>query len=529
MTRFLDTASTAADSPKHSPWDSSTDVAQVSAFKEDFYDDDIPILAQAPVMTREASEAKIHNMLSKEPTHASVNEDGQTALHLAAMEDEYLTQEVLARASNIPIEIDVRNWEGETPLMCAINAGNAETVRLLLKNHADVNATDNKQSTPLHLAALNDKSGTMIQLLLRGNADTELRDELGLTPLFVAAFHGNDAAARCLVEHGAKHQAKETDGFTALHYATMHPNHTFMARLLNAKGPDFEAFYDLSTYNLSIQPSSDTAAKRRSLIVRTLLEHGADIEACSQGFTPLHIAAVTAQEPVVNALLENGASAKGATVICAYWGLLTSTVKLLLEKGADIGVTDMRWNKPALTWTAELGSPSTLEVLLQHGANVQHRDAHASALHYASGNARTECVKLLLGSGSADLGLRDHQHKTPLLRVTAGSSRYFLAGRWWTPTSDDRKDTAVLLLDAGSNAAAKDIWGRAAIHYAATYGYLGALKAIVERGGDPDILDEKGHTPLDRAQESGNVDVVTYLKRQKHMKKLAEATKEERA
>ena len=232
---------------------------------------------------------------------------------------------------------------------------------------------------------------------------------------------------------------------------------------------------------------------------------------------------MTAQESVVNALLEKGASALGTTVICAYWGLSTSTVKVLLENGANIHVTDKRWNKPALTWTAELGSPSTLKVLLQHDANVQHRDEHASALHYASGNARTECVKLLLGSGGADLGLRDHQNKTPLLRVTAGSSRYFLAGRWWIPTSDDRKNTAILLLDAGSDVSAKDIWGRAAIHYAATYGYLGALKAIVERGGDPDILDEKGSTALDCAQERGNADVVTYLKRQKRMKK--ESTK----
>ena len=104
-------------------------------------------------------------MLSKETTLASVNEDGQTALHLAAVQDEYLTQDVLARGSDI--DINVRNWEGETPLMCAINAEKLEIVRLLLKNHADINAMDDKQSTPLHLAALKDKSGTVTQLFLR--------------------------------------------------------------------------------------------------------------------------------------------------------------------------------------------------------------------------------------------------------------------------------------------------------------------------------------------------------------------------
>jgi ankyrin repeat protein len=38
--------------------------------------------------------------------------------------------------------------------MCAINAKNETTITLLLKNNADVNATDNQQATCLHLAAL---------------------------------------------------------------------------------------------------------------------------------------------------------------------------------------------------------------------------------------------------------------------------------------------------------------------------------------------------------------------------------------
>lgn len=37
-----------------------------------------------------------------------------------------------------------------------------------------------------------------------------------------------------------------------------------------------------------------------------LSEHGADIHISSKGFTPLQIAAVTAQDPVVNALLKQG-------------------------------------------------------------------------------------------------------------------------------------------------------------------------------------------------------------------------------
>jgi ankyrin repeat protein len=52
-----------------------------------------------------------------------------------------------------------------------------------------------------------------------------------------------------------------------------------------------------------------------------LLERGADMNVCGEGFTPLQIAAATAQDSIVNALLDKGASAKGVTVICAHWGL----------------------------------------------------------------------------------------------------------------------------------------------------------------------------------------------------------------
>jgi ankyrin repeat protein len=522
MTRFLETASTAVDSPTHSPWASPTDAAQVSSFNEDLDGHDGSDLTSAPTLTREDNESEIRHMLAKEPPHGFVNEDGQTALHLAATQDEYLTRHVVGHG----FDIDIRNLDGETPLMCAVNAENIETVTLLLKNHAEVNAVDDKQRTCLHLAALKDKSGSITQLLLRRNPDTELVDEIGLTPLFVAAFNGNDAVAHQLLKHGAKHEASELGGFTALHYAAMQANHAFMSRLLDARGPDFEAFYEPSIYSLPTQPSRDTIFKRRALIVGMLLEHSADIHICSKGFTPLQIAAATAQELIVNALLEKGASAQRVTVICAYWGLSSDTVKLLLERGANLEATDMRWNKPALTWHAEIGSSATVEVLLRHGASVHHQDIQgASALHYASANARTESVKLLLQS-SAEPNLRDLEGKTPLTRLTSPPmGRFYLAGRWWNPTPIDRTDTAILLFDAGCDPSVKDVHGRAAIHYAASNGYLGVLEVIVDRGGDWEILDERGCTPLDRAQQRGHVDVVRFLKRKKFMRERGEGRK----
>jgi ankyrin repeat protein len=103
--------------------------------------------------------------------------------------------------------------------MCAINAKNETTITLLLKNNADVNATDNQQATCLHLAALKDKNGSIIQLLLRHKPDIERKNDLRLTPLFLAAFSGNGAVTRWLLLSGAESETKEAYRYGALHYA----------------------------------------------------------------------------------------------------------------------------------------------------------------------------------------------------------------------------------------------------------------------------------------------------------------------
>lgn len=290
MTRFLETASTVIESPTHSPWASPTDVAQVSTFDGNVDDNDYYDIDRLPTLAKQDNEPEIRHMLAQEQAHTFMNGDGQTALHLAVKQDACLTRDVLGHG----VDINIRNVNGETPLMCAVNVENVDTVTILLKNHADINAIDDQQATCLHLTASKDESGSMTQLLLRHNPDIEIMDGMGLTPLFLAAFNGNDAVVHQLLKFGAEPEAKESDGFNALHYACMQVNHVFMRRLLDKRGLDFEAFYELSIYGLPADPSHSTISKRRAQIVHSLLAHGANVHASSNGFTPLHISVSTA-------------------------------------------------------------------------------------------------------------------------------------------------------------------------------------------------------------------------------------------
>ena len=53
---------------------------------------------------------------------------------------------------SFPIDIDKRDSYGKTALHCAVSAGQVNTVRYLLHNHANPNVKDHREEAPLHAA-----------------------------------------------------------------------------------------------------------------------------------------------------------------------------------------------------------------------------------------------------------------------------------------------------------------------------------------------------------------------------------------
>ena len=49
-------------------------------------------------------------------------------------------------------EIDKRDSYGKTALHCSVSAGQVDTVKYLLYNHADPNIKDHREEAPLHVA-----------------------------------------------------------------------------------------------------------------------------------------------------------------------------------------------------------------------------------------------------------------------------------------------------------------------------------------------------------------------------------------
>jgi ankyrin repeat protein len=159
---------------------------------------------------------------------------------------------------------------------------------------------------PLQLAA-NDGDVEKIEQLLHDGIDINGRCEFrSWTALHAAAERGQVAAAKVLLEHGAKPDLKDPDGRTPLHVAgyqgkgtskATEPGRNAVAVLLLDHGADPNATTQHGDNALHC-----AVMGRDATLVRILLERGADPSfRNADGYTPVELAGFRKDEALVSA------------------------------------------------------------------------------------------------------------------------------------------------------------------------------------------------------------------------------------
>lgn len=260
----------------------------------------------------------------------------------------------------------------------------------------------------------------------------------------------------------------------------------------------------------------------------------------------------------------------GQTALHKYtvydWGSLDD-VKILVSRGADVNAVNNDGYTP-LHLAAMSGYPDKARFLLEHGAKLQAlTKSGATPLHLAAERRRFDPVLLDLLVGPPDasnVNVRDAEGRTPLWRAAdaenaeavkwlidhganpnlANSSGeqpldrallldYMKVARTLcengaSPNAITEDDMTVLIkaLDRGKQGAVdfllsfkfdpnfKCKGNRTAMHMAANKANEVAARALLAAGADINAADEDGRTPLDYVDESRNASFAAWLKSQ---------------
>ena len=139
--------------------------------------------------------------------------NGEIGLSMALFEESEKVVQVLMAWPKT--DVNAINSKGESPLMLAALKGQEVVAQRLMDKGADVNKTG---WTPLHYAA-SGGSVPLLKLLIENHAYIDAESPNGTTPLMMAAMYGTGVAVELLLQEGADPRLKNQQGLTALEFA----------------------------------------------------------------------------------------------------------------------------------------------------------------------------------------------------------------------------------------------------------------------------------------------------------------------
>ncbi|XP_060937775.1 B-cell lymphoma 3 protein homolog [Limanda limanda] len=166
------------------------------------------------VITQQAEIVDVLLKAGADPT--ALDRNGQTALHLCC---EYNQREclsvVLSRASS-PVCLEIRNYEGLSPLHLAVLRGHRDLARMLLDAGSDINAMDIKSGQSPLMHAVENNNADMVHFLIENGCDVNGQSYSGNTALHGACGRGQVDTVRLLLKSGADSSLKNYHNDTAV-------------------------------------------------------------------------------------------------------------------------------------------------------------------------------------------------------------------------------------------------------------------------------------------------------------------------
>ena len=522
------------------------------------------MLAYQPISQQEA-EAVIRQLQAEGYTIEDVTTVGATPLHIAAQQgNESVFRAFIACGANTHA-LDMQ----QTSLVgSAAMGGNAAILQYLIDNKHDFSKVGYEGSA-LHYLALGSgeiEYAKIVALILRAGVPVDARNESQETPLHLAAKYGNQTLFEALRDRGADLNAKNQSGESVVAYAMIGGNVPICVYIRNLDftnvGPHGSAWHYLTLTNQTDPLHIKGVA---SFIATEALEAiNDDVD------TLLLMAAKNGNAPVFQELLNRGANLdvvdeNGAKPLaCAVKKGSPEIIKMLCEKGVDVNQTGPEGSALHYLGYCNESDPEVLseiiQILVDHGANLfelnnqnltswecaqdvnpavetallQARGSQGDTyLHHACEIGNLELVKRLLQQKEIDIDVENEDEERPIASAIKkgewavaqflcnqgcnvssigpeGSALHYLA---YCESSDSNQLDIIVkkLIASGCKIDERNKDGQPPLHFAALYGNEAVFDALLRAGADIEKRDDEDDTLVPYAMEGGNYAIITYV------------------
>ena len=484
-----------------------------------------------------------------------VSSAGHTPLHIAVTKSNI---DLVSLLLDQNININSATIDGKTPLHIAVEQGDEDIIQKLLSHDANPRFKDAPGNTSLHLA-VKVKQETRSQFVKKGSS---------YTSPYPTSYHTcSIQAVEAIIEHGADVNAVNNIGQTALWFACVDGQDSFVKILLDTGAePNIVDKYGDSCLHAAIHGQCSTET------IHKIVDHGAHVNAVNKdGATPLLLACSAAHEGVVRLLLKakadpniadddgdaslhaaaaadcsketlqevigcgadlNAVNKRGITALllnCFYRQM--DSVKILLKAGADPTIADKEGFSCIHAAIDGRCSTDILQTLIRHGAHIDAaRKDGTNALLCACSTEQSESVRFLV-QAKADVSITKPDGNTCLHVAVKGEccrealQKIFMQGMINVNAANKKGETALLfaclsaqaqtvnlLLQEGADPNISDARGYTSLH-AAVYGSCGneTLQEIINHDMQLDCQDNHGKTALMLACSYKQQDSVRIL------------------
>ncbi|XP_018619272.1 ankyrin repeat domain-containing protein 27-like isoform X2 [Scleropages formosus] len=359
----------------------------------------------------------------KGSTNAQDN-NGNTPLHLACMYGHEDCVKALVYYDLHSCYLDIQNDKGDTPLHIAARWGYEGIIEVLLENGANTALLNKAKNTPFQ-CALNAKILALLEQNHSGSHSTPIESprkspqHQGEPSSRRSSMSSTSSLSTDVMLEGDRLRLKEVEKLLRAVADGDVEMIRYLLEWLDEDVEDEETGTQLQPefcHPLCQCPRCEPLQKKFA----RLQTSGLGVN-CSttDGFTPLHVAALHGHAALVSLLIRHGANinarnAQSATPLhLACQNSHVQVVTLLLECNAKVNKKDQYGNTPLIHACLQ-GHLNTAGILLKSGASVNMSNQQGNApLHEAVKGSHLALAELLVKAG-ASVQLRNKRQRTPL-------------------------------------------------------------------------------------------------------------------